>query len=629
MTTIQFLVGWAVRSSILILAGAALVWLLRVKNPAIRLTAWTALLAGSMAIPALMTVLPKVPIAIMRSLGRPPAAPPPTAREGEAVEFAAPAADLGAIPAAGRSVAAKPFDWTRFAALVYGLTAAALLLRLFTGLIVSLRIVRQSRDSGITEDGIEIRESRHVTSPATVGIIRPAVLLPVDWRAWDSAKLDAVLAHERSHIRRRDPAVQFVSAIHRALLWASPASWLLHRSIVRAAEEVSDDDAVAAACDRVLYAEILLEFMQRGVGETNWPRVAMARYDRPEKRIRRVLNSTDMARGVPRWGLIAIVTLGAPLAYLAAAAHPQTAPQPVPTAVPAAPTSAGAKLASVEPPLPAESPSAPSAATPLPAAAEASQQSRPAQETTAAELPQFDVASVKPTDPSVPHMTGAHIYPGGRLEVAAANFKSLVATAFGLAYWQISGGEAWTEKENYDIEAKPPEDLRASIRSLRYSWYEIRDEHLRAMLQALLINRFQLQFHRETRTGDVYLLERSGKTLRLHPVEIPDAEDDATGNSGFESIGYAGGQWDISNAGMQYLTKFATNFIFHVPVSDRTGLNGLYHYRQAVPDSEPKYGGDQSESFLNFLSEMGLKLERTKGPVEMLVIDHASRPSPN
>jgi uncharacterized protein (TIGR03435 family) len=262
-------------------------------------------------------------------------------------------------------------------------------------------------------------------------------------------------------------------------------------------------------------------------------------------------------------------------------------------------------------------------------AAEAPPQPRPLQETAAVQLPQFDVASIKRSDPNVSHPMGAHIYPGGRLEIFGANFKSLVATAFGLAYWQVSGGEAWTEKENYDIEAKPPENLRSSIRSLRYSWYEIRDENLREMLQALLIERFQVRFHRETRTGDVYLLEQSGKTLRLRPVEIPAAEDDSTGNSGFESVGYAGGQWDISNSGMVYLTKFAANFVFHVPVLDRTGLNGLYHYRQAIPDEEPKYSGDQSESFRNFLSEMGLKLERTKGPVEGLVIDSAVRPSPN
>ncbi|SPE40583.1 Peptidase M56, BlaR1 (modular protein) [Candidatus Sulfopaludibacter sp. SbA3] len=619
MTTIQFLAEWTIRSLILILAGAVLLWLLRVKNPALRLTAWTAMLGASIAIPALMTALPGLPMAVLRAPARAPMAASAMVSGEDAIEFAGPAADLSPGPVTGRTAAAKAFDWARLAATVYALVAGALLLRLFTGWIVSLRILRRSRDSGVVEDGIGIRESRHVLSPVTVGIIRSAILLPPDWRAWDSAKLSAVLAHERSHIRRRDPVVQFVSAIHRALLWASPASWLLHRSIVRAAEEVSDDDAVAAACDRVLYAEILLDFIQRGVGPASWPRVAMAHYDRPATRIWRILNSNAAPRGLTRLGIAAIVMLGVPLAYLAAAAYPQRAAQPPRVAMPATPAPAAA-----EPPS-----GAALAPAPAPPAAAERPQAPPAHESTAAQLPQFEVASVKRTDPSVMHMMGARVYPGGRLEIFGVNLKSLVATAFGLANWQVSGGEAWTEKENYDIEAKPPESLQSSIKSLRYSWYEIRDKQLRAMLQSLLISRFQLQFHHETRTGDVYLLEQSGKTLRLHPVEIPSAADDPESSRGFESVGYAGGQWDITDAGMPYLAKFASSFIFHVPILDRTGLTGQYHYRQAVPDAEPKYGGDQSDSFRSFLAEMGLKMERTKGPVETIVIDHAATPSPN
>ncbi len=66
MTMIQFLGEWILRSSILILAGALLLWLLRVKNPSMRLTAWTAMLAGSLSIPLLTVALPKVPLRVMR-----------------------------------------------------------------------------------------------------------------------------------------------------------------------------------------------------------------------------------------------------------------------------------------------------------------------------------------------------------------------------------------------------------------------------------------------------------------------------------------------------------------------------------------------------------------------------------
>ena len=253
----------------------------------------------------------------------------------------------------------------------------------------------------------------------------------------------------------------------------------------------------------------------------------MARYDKPEKRIRRILNSNPAAARDYKLGY----------------GGDRDARR-------AARLCGGRGLSPITP------------------------QRQPAQENSAAQLPQFDVASVKRTDPAVQHMMGARVYPGGRLEIFGVSLKALVATAFGIAYWQISGGEAWTDKDAYDIEAKPPENLQSSIKSLRYSWYEIRDKQLRAMLQSLLISRFQLQFHRETRTGVLYLLEQSGKTLRLHPVEIPSAADDPESSRGFESVGYAGGQWDMSDAGMPYLAKFAASFIFHVPVLDRTGLYG-------------------------------------------------------
>jgi uncharacterized protein (TIGR03435 family) len=80
---------------------------------------------------------------------------------------------------------------------------------------------------------------------------------------------------------------------------------------------------------------------------------------------------------------------------------------------------------------------------------------------------------------------------------------------------------------------------------------------------------------------------------------------------------------------MPQLAKFASDFVLHVPVLDRTELSGSFDYRQAVPDEEPKYTGGQSDSFLSFLAECGLRMERSKGPVETFVIDHAAKPSPN
>ncbi|MDR3698459.1 MAG: M56 family metallopeptidase [Candidatus Sulfopaludibacter sp.] len=598
MMLIWFLGEWVVRSSLLILSGAWLLWLLRIRSPSFRLTAWTAILAGSLMIPVLARTLPDVRVSIpRRAAGKPAAVPGAAIREPVAILPPAVAAALTAVPTPPRPGNARRFDWARLAAILYVLVVGTLLLRIAIGLCVSLGLRRRSRPLGIRAAGFDVRESDGVASPVTLGVLRPAVLLPSDWREWNSAKLGAVIAHERSHIRRHDPAVQLISAIHRALLWANPLSWLLDRSIVRTAEQISDDDAVAVTRDRVSYAEILLEFVQRSVAQTNWPGVPMARYDRPDKRIRRVLNATAIPRQLTPWSMAGILTLAAPLVYLAAAAHPQSA--------------------------------SPAPAPPEPVRTVAAQSPRQEQGA-AAQLPAFEVASIKPADRNSRRLCCITIHPGARVDIHALSLKTLVTAAFRLSSFQVSGGDAWTEQDEYDIEAKPPEALRSSIKTLRYTWYGIEDEHLRQMLQALLIDRFQLKFHRETRTGDVYVMARSARPLALRPTEIPQAVAGLTSDDGsIGTVGYAGARWGVFNTSMPQLAKFASDFVLHVPVLDRTKLSGPFDYRQRQPDLEPTYSGDQSDSFLRFLQEAGLKLERTKGPVEYFVIDRAARPAPN
>jgi beta-lactamase regulating signal transducer with metallopeptidase domain len=308
MITVSFLAGWALRSAILIVSGVVLLKMLRVKDASVRLAAWTAILCGSLAIPLLTVSLPAMPVPTRAAVI--PQAP---------VYNRAPLPSATAVYRVGAPIAPtlKSFDWGRVAVGAYLFVAALLLVRLCLGMAMSWRWVHRSRQTELAV----VRESDRVSSPMTLGIVRPVILLPTDWRAWDAAKLDAVLAHERSHIRRHDPLVQALSAVHRALLWYSPLSWYLDRRIVRLAEEASDDAAVAAVHDRVFYAETLLGFMQRGVKRTSWQGVPMARYAQPEKRIDHILNATVLSQGVTRWSIAAIVALGLPLAYVIAAAQ--------------------------------------------------------------------------------------------------------------------------------------------------------------------------------------------------------------------------------------------------------------------------------------------------------------------
>ena len=328
MNALEFLAEWAARSAVLILAGALVLLVLRVKDSSIRLAVWVALLIGSLAIPLLTVMLPRVPVIVSREASRP---------------VAAPVVDFESAPVAPRVATETPFDWMRVAFVLYIAAGGGLLLRLLVGLAMSWRLLGDSRDTGSSG----IRESDDVKAPVTLGIWRPVIVLPADWREWSGAKLDAVLAHERSHIGRFDPAVQVLSAVHRAMLWFSPASWFLHSRIVRVAEEASDDAAMAVNCDRASYAELLLEFMRRGVCNAGVP---MARYGRMDARIRRVLDCKVLSRGLTWRSVVAIVAVGSPMAYVVAMASPQSAVAPAQRlAVAQAPTDAQAKPAASRP----------------------------------------------------------------------------------------------------------------------------------------------------------------------------------------------------------------------------------------------------------------------------------------
>lgn len=332
----QFLFHWMVRSAILTIAGAILLRTFRVRNASFRMASWTAILCASAAMPILSGILPDVPLVVPRSelafvgetkdpvspvrsaAGSLPGLPVP-------IEYSGAARHSKARPGPRRSLVKRlnwGFDWRAAVAALYIVVCAVLLLRIGVGLAIGARLRRGSMPTVLDD----VFESNAVNAPVTLGIVRPAIVLPMDWRGWDRARLEAVLAHERSHVRRWDPAAQLFSAIHRALLWANPLSWFLHAKLVQTAEEVSDDAAVMV-CDRVHYTEILLDFMNRKTPSLIRTGLPMARCGDPEKRLLRILDQPAISSDITKRAAATIIGVSLPITCLIAATKAEFAPR--------------------------------------------------------------------------------------------------------------------------------------------------------------------------------------------------------------------------------------------------------------------------------------------------------------
>lgn len=323
MNPILFLGAWAVRSAIVVIVTATVLALLRVRSSSVRLASWTAALFVSLLIPALAPILPAIRVPTAFAGGSTTAL-----AERPLISRTAVPSELDAAPPTPATAGSRnPAALQSWLLVIYGLGSGLLLARIVTGVALTRRMLRRSTSTGRRADGVPILESRDLTVPAVLGVRRVSVVLPEGWTEWEPAKLDAVLAHETSHVSRHDPAVQLLSATHRALLWFSPASWWMHRSIVRLGEEASDDAALAVSGDRASYAEVLLHFLQRGGKRSHWAGLAMARYGSTQERIHRILDGTRQSRAVTRAGLAAIFAIAAPAAFLAAAVSP-TSPEP-------------------------------------------------------------------------------------------------------------------------------------------------------------------------------------------------------------------------------------------------------------------------------------------------------------
>lgn len=202
---------------------------------------------------------------------------------------------------------------------------------------------------------------------------------------------------------------------------------------------------------------------------------------------------------------------------------------------------------------------------------------------------------------------------GGRLVVTNQTLDILVLQAYNVNYYQITGGPAWFNWDRFDIEAETPGNPSR--------------EEMMAMLQTLLADRFKLKVHRESKEGTVYVLTEARGGHKLKPAKEGDQSFIRTFRKTPPTEPGVSYYQQGQHASLSQLAETLTN-LMRAPVTDRTGIKGTFDFRfDYGTDDAPAEAGPPVVTAIQ--DDLGLKLEKQKGPVETLVIDHAEKPSAN
>lgn len=214
--------------------------------------------------------------------------------------------------------------------------------------------------------------------------------------------------------------------------------------------------------------------------------------------------------------------------------------------------------------------------------------------------PAFEVASIKPAAPDQPG-TGTN-NPPGRYLLHNATLRFAIKNAFRLEDYQLSGGPKWMDSDHYEIEGKTSEAATLPAKL--------------AMMQTLIINRFQLKFHRESREMAGYALVPAKNGLKLTKSESADGVEGTSSGPAMVS-----GR-NQTMAGLAILLSRALSR----PVLDETGYKDRFDFRLvwASTSDEPA-----ASVFSLIQEQLGLRLEARRVPIELFVIEGAERPAAN
>jgi len=299
--------------------------------------------------------------------------------------------------------------------------------------------------------------------PGVFGIVKPVLLWPRRiTEHLNHAQVKAILAHELSHVRRRDNLTAVAHMLVEALFWFHPLVWWVGARLIDERERACDEEVLRLGSEPKEYAESILKTCQFYV-ESPVVCVAGVTGSDLETRIERIMKGHAADR-LNSWrkALLAAAALGAL----------------------AIPIVIGALNA---PQLRAQSPQASPGG------------------------PTFEVASVKPNN-SGDGRVFVQNQPG-RFTATNVTLRLLIRNAYQLQDFQISGGPSWLGSDHFDIEAKIGGTVQAPLVAEQRSG----PTPLQLMIRSLLAERFKLTVHSETKELPIYALVVARSDGRLGP----------------------------------------------------------------------------------------------------------------
>jgi uncharacterized protein (TIGR03435 family) len=226
----------------------------------------------------------------------------------------------------------------------------------------------------------------------------------------------------------------------------------------------------------------------------------------------------------------------------------------------------------------------------------------------------FDIVSVKRSvKPVGKDYQGKVMFSRGQVTAANVSMKTLIASAYRVQLFQITGGPTWLDQEEYDV------DTRAAAGSTT--------DQLRAMLQTMLAERFHLALHREKKEMRAYALRVDKGGIKVATIEEDSARAafpyPLTRATMLQLANVISIQLTIPNQLNTDPNRPSIATGAPVAVIDKTGLDGTYDLK-TLTHHEP--GTDPFTSWQRRLREdLGLRLDAEKDPVEVLVIDRVDR----